>query len=184
MPDVTTFQILSAALGTLGAILGVLNYWRSRDSDRVRLKVSPEIYTVTPGGRAFSTTLDKMPKNSASDLPLQYILSQGELSIRITNMSKFPVTISKIGISVTKKGDSYLLSNMTTSDDKVLPIRLDSRDSIVLLRRSQPISRVHPKKAKVQVVTACGYSAMASSPAFKAWITPGKKNNQSGRSGD
>src|SRR5690242_10105705 len=84
-------QTISVSLGVLGSVLGVSNFIRSIRDDRVRLRVIP----VLAWARGESTMF-----LHASPRTREVISEFGmpTLGVEIINLSKFPVTITEVGL--------------------------------------------------------------------------------------
>jgi hypothetical protein len=82
MDDITPFQWVTLGIaigglvsGLIGTILSSMNTWRAFDRDRVKLRVEP---------------MTAYPVTGAT-------MGEPMLSIKVTNLSHFPVTITHIG---------------------------------------------------------------------------------------
>jgi hypothetical protein len=72
MTNSETISIVSLAVGSVGAVLGVINTWNALERQRVKLVVRPAQSMLVPSGQPI-------------------------LTVEVTNLSAFPITIAEIG---------------------------------------------------------------------------------------
>lgn len=135
-------DILTIALASVGAVLGVINTWNAINQHRVRLRVNPALAFAPDGA------------------PLA-------LSIEIVNLSAFPITLTELGFKLSRAKKIPML-DAASLDGKSLPRRLEAREAAVFLLNVQALSQargLHLTKAYVR--TACGRVKTGSSPAFR-----------------
>jgi hypothetical protein len=138
--DITTF-----GLASVGAVLGVLNTWNSLSQRRVRLVVRP----------TFATTLD----GSGPTM----------LSIAVTNLSSFPLTINEVGYTGrqgAKRGSRAAILQPQIIDGKPWPRRLESREAVSVYFGVEQVHRHPGLLAKAYAKTDCGVYAYGTSPAL------------------
>lgn len=140
---ITLFQAITLGIALLGAVLGVINTWRSLSKSRIRLKVVPA-YAIPVG---------------AADRRLEF-------AIEITNLSAFAVTVYDAGVFFhgTKRRGAIL--NPVFSDGGQWPRRLEPRSSVSVysqIPESPDGHRIRCAYAKTQ----CGHTQTGTSPALK-----------------
>lgn len=124
-------QTSTLILAVVGAVLGVLNTWRTFSMDRVRVRVRSQY---------------------AMRLPEGYEM----LSIEVVNLSNFPVTISQIVVALANGKEGHL-PLMFLGIAGQLPTRLESRAGFTAYAR--PGATEDPAFAQaraIRVRTACG----------------------------
>ena len=169
MSDITTFQWVSISLGSIGTILGISNLIRSMRADSFKLKVIPSIYAKTQDGQSISTSLDKLPKDSKSELPLDEMFRIGKICVSITNLSKFPVYLSQVGFVSSSSVDRQIFSGITSKNG--FPIKIEPRQSITAYCEDKTVVNTeHKGTIKLFVKTECGREIKATSPALKRWV--------------
>ncbi len=113
--DMTTI-----GLATLGAGLGVMNTWNALSQRRVRLVVRPT-YALDPNGQRPTM-----------------------LSIAVTNLSSFPMTINEVGYTGragAKRGKRAMIVQPHVIDGKPWPRRLESREAVSLYFGVEDVAR-------------------------------------------
>jgi hypothetical protein len=139
-------EAVTLSIAVLGAILGLLNTWRSVDASRMKVKVVPG-HALAVGGA-----------NPAI-----------RFYIAVTNLSAFPITVDGVGFlyrGTDKKG--VLVDYLLPEGDR-LPKRLEPRSSVsVYCDVPSPLPN-HPIKC-AYAATACGETCTGTSPALKQVI--------------
>ena len=143
MSNITTFQAVTLAIATIGAVLGIINLWRAIDQNRVKLKVVPA--RVTAFGRA--------PQNI-------------RFCVQVTNLSQFAVTVDDAGVHYhgTDKRGSIIAPFF--ADDGPWPRRLEPRSSLSIYSEIPESSTGHKIKC-AYATTQCGHTQTGTSPALK-----------------
>lgn len=124
---------VSLGIGAAGTLLGVLNYWRAWEKDRVRLRVRAGI-SITVGMMG--------PEKS--------------IFIEVLNLSNFPITITS---TVFQLDGSDLVLHLIPPylNDERLPKRLDPRDAVTIYARPIVLKDSHVVTIKDVIArTACG----------------------------
>jgi hypothetical protein len=151
----TTTELITLPLAVLGAVLGVINTWRSLDRDRVKLRVVPKIaYMVTP----------------ASPTPPQ-------LCIEVINLSAFPVTVTEVGFLARGSEKRMALVQPILLDGEPFPRRLEPRSGFTAY--FAPGAENRPDFGKVRKAyarTECGEWRHGKSKALSAWIERGSRH--------
>lgn len=133
-------ESITLAVAIIGAVLGIVNFWRATDLDRVRLKVIPQLYL-------FDTGLEG-------------------ICVEVVNLSAFAVTIRQIGFTL--PGPQMLIGDMSWSHlNETLPKRMEPRTSFTLYFR--PGTFEDPRLADARnafAKTACGLQFTGVSGAF------------------
>jgi hypothetical protein len=136
MPEITLFQAITLAIAAIGAVLGIINTWRSIDLSRVKLKVLPS--HAIPYG--------------AADPNLRFC-------VEVTNLSSFAVTIDDAGVFY------HGTINPVFADNGSWPRRLEPRASISIYSQL-PYSRAGHKIKCAFARTQCGHTETGTSPAL------------------
>jgi hypothetical protein len=119
----------SFSIGAAGTLLGVLNYWRTWEKDRVRVRVRAGI-SLTVGRHG----------------------SEKGLFVEAVNLSNFPVTITSVRFLV--EGTDWVLHLMPPFlNGENLPKRLEPRDAISLYTSSEVLG--DPRTMTIKDVVAC-----------------------------
>jgi hypothetical protein len=137
-------DIITIGLASIGAALGLMNTWNALSQRRVRLIVRPA-FALPPDG---STPM---------------------LSISVTNLSNFPMTITEIGFTGrkgAKRGPRAMIIRPSVIDGKPWPRRLESREAISLYFGVEDVERNPLLLAKAYAGTECGEFAYGTSAAL------------------
>ena len=133
--------IIGAALGLLGAVLGIINLWRSFDRDRVNIKVIPKIYFTS-----YRTS---------------------GICIEIINLGFIPVTISQIGFT-SRTSDKWIADADLIQN---LPHRMEPRTAFTAyLAAGKEQESVFADVGKAFVQTQCGRKFTGNSAALRGII--------------
>lgn len=139
-------QYVTTALAAVGAVLGVLNFWRAWERDRVRIKVN-----VSAG------------MDAAGNDHL--------LLVDVRNLSSFPITVTHIGFDQIDPARRHLQipRPIFAGSEKALPIRLESRASLTAVIDLQANPHVAPERLlSAYVNTACGLKVSGGGRALDA----------------
>ena len=138
-----TKDLVVFGIALLGAGLGVLNYWRSIDKDKVKLKVTPSRYVAN---------------------------RQNGLCIEVINLGFVPVTIKAISLEFGREREWYYFGTAKYSTGTPLPHRLQPRESITALLPPDAHQQIDMKRLRCAFAkTACGLVFRGTSPVFKGW---------------
>jgi hypothetical protein len=135
---------VTLGIAITGAILGILNTWRTFDRDRLRVRVVP-VWLISERG------------------------SEG-MGIEIINLSYLPVTISHIGFTVRWSREHLPVLDGILGGGR-LPQRLEPRTRFTALVAMRTVE--HPTFARVHrayATTACGCRFTGSSQALRGQI--------------
>jgi hypothetical protein len=138
-------DIITIALASVGAALGVMNTWNALSQRRVRLVVRPT-YALNADGR-------RPPM----------------ISISVTNLSNFPMTIDEVGFTGpkgAKRGKRAMIAQPRVIDGKPWPRRLESREAVSLYFGVEDVHRDPSLLAMAYAGTECGVYAYGTSPAL------------------
>jgi len=150
----TWINAVTLSIATLGAVLGVMNTWRTFDRDKVKLKVTPK--------RSY-------PVESMAEF-------QEHLCIEITNLSTFPLTIVEVGILYHGTSNRAAVINPLVFDGGVFPRKLEPRTSVTAHISPEIFDMSRQFSIKCAYATTdCGVTITGKSPALKYL---GKKYNQ------
>jgi hypothetical protein len=150
-----TIAVAGAVLGLVGTVLSILNTWRAFDRDKVKLRVIPK--------HAF---------------PIGGIDSRPRVSIDVTNLSTFPVTVSQIGFLFHDTTNRGMLLQPFMPDGGAFPRRLEPRTSFSVL--CEPTEHLKPEFASVRCVfaqTDCGVTIKGNSPALEQLVNNAKERH-------
>jgi hypothetical protein len=111
-------DLITIGLASVGAVLGVLNFWRAFDRDRPKLRVS-FAHAIPVGG---------------ADPRIRY-------SIEVINLSTFPLTITEVGVLLvgTKKRGAVVHPVLIDGGD--WPRRLEPRSAVSALLLSHAFDK-------------------------------------------
>ncbi len=157
-PGTITFSI-----AVLGAVLGLLNFYRAVARDKVHVKITPSLYVMAPPGRS----------------PIQ------GMSVEVINLGFVPVTVSNAYIQL--RNNSIVADmGITTSLGKwEIPVRLEARESTTLFFSAEFNHEESLVNAKcVLVKTACGINLRSSNRVFRDWIDSRKKKAEQAADGN
>jgi hypothetical protein len=116
----TVMDIITLVIAIIGAVLGIINTWRSLDKDRVKLKVIPKSSQFVGLGQS-------MVQSSSLR-----VFVDSQLGIEIINLSSFPVTISEVGLLYRGSKIRGALAKPIVHDGGAFPRRLESRSSFTV----------------------------------------------------
>ena len=136
-------ELITFGLALLGAVLGVLNTWRTLNRDRVKLRVR---------------FVHAYPLNAPQLVGKMY-------GIEITNLSAFTVTIAEAGLNILGSADRCPFIPHVTLDNKPLPRKLDSREQCSLYI-SQDALRDDVSFRDVYATTTCGITKRTRQPGI------------------
>jgi hypothetical protein len=152
MPNDLTaaIAVLGAATGIFGAALSLINTWRAFDRDRVKIRVVPMIAFPVTGG-----VVGKEPL----------------LSIEVTNLSTFPVTIAGVGYLMHGTKSRLAITSPIIHDGGAFPRRLEPRSTFSVYAVADTARE--PQFAKVRCAyaqTACGCTIRGKSKALNSQV--------------
>ena len=138
---------VTLSIAVLGAVLGIMNTWRSIDRDRVKLKVVPKQAT---------------PMN-------QYGIGQSTLCIDVTNFSTFPIVINEVGLLYQGTSKRGAIINPIVIDGGSFPRKLEPRTSITVYTHPEALNDHHGYMIKgAYAKTDCGVMKKGNSKALEA----------------
>jgi len=139
---------ITLSIAVLGAVLGIINIWRSIDRDRVKLQVIPK--------QAF---------------PVGGIDQETKLCIDVTNFSTFPLTITEVGVLYRGTSERGAIINPIIIDGGDFPRKLEPRTAFSAYARLDSMRRANGKSVKCAYVkTDCGVMVKGNSPALKQMV--------------
>ena len=146
----TTTSAVTLAIATIGAVLGIMNTWRSFDRDRIRLVVTPRwSFRAYPGE------------------PLIH-----QLCIEVTNLSYLPVTVEQVAFELCgPQKDKIFIFMPEFMDGGTFPRRMEPRTSFTVLMAQG--AELDPSMKNVRCAfakTACGIVARGKSPALTSHV--------------
>lgn len=138
-------DIFTIATASVGAVLGVLNYWNQLSQRRVRLIVRPLYAQPTNGG------------------PTMF-------AVEVTNLSAFAITVAEVGLTGwagAKNGARSAIVMPILIDNKPWPRRLEPRSAVSGYFDPREL-RPDPKMfSKAYAKTECGVYVYGRSPALR-----------------
>jgi hypothetical protein len=142
--DADTKAYISLGVAVCGLTLGIINFLKSWDKDRIKIKVTPQ--HAIPVGSADPSIV---------------------CSIEILNLSSFPITISQVGFLYFGTKDKGMITNIVTFDQGKFPRRLESRESFSVYVDAEPFFGSGKKVKSVYAATSCGIVQKGNSKALK-----------------
>lgn len=137
--------ILGAVTGLTGAVLGVLNTWRSIRRDKVKLSVrSTWVVTAIP------------PRDVET-----------AFQIEVVNLSEFPIYIVDVGFNLTGGRTATLATVPGVEPRGSLPLRLEPRTTYSKIFNIDALSRIAPDLKSAYARTECGEIATGTNPILK-----------------
>jgi len=139
---------VTLALASVGAVLGVINTWKSLDRDRPKLRLTPaQAFVVGP-----RSTSEKF------------------LCFDVTNLSSFPLTITEVGVLYrwTRKRGAIVLPIIR--DGGEFPRKLEPRTSFSAYAAPGALANREHTVRCAYVKTACGLLVRGTSQAMKQLI--------------
>jgi hypothetical protein len=145
MNEITAFQATTLAIACVGAVLGVINTWRTINNDRVRLLITP-VYVFVPG------------------------VSDWHLAINVVNQSVFPVTITHVGFDLRGTKNHMQIFPDARMGSSV-PCKLEARTSASFhLSAGAHKSENFHLVSNAYVSTGCGRKYTGTSPALSGLV--------------
>ena len=138
--------IVTFGIALLGAVLGIINTWRSIDRDRVKLLVTPN-QAIPVGG------LEQMHPNIS-------------FCIEVINQSLFPLTVSEVGFLHKGLTSRAVVIQPLTPDGSSIPRKLEARESISFYMDRPQLRDGHPLEF-AYAKTSCGRTFKGVSPALR-----------------
>src|SRR6266478_6614800 len=138
-------DVITIALASIGAVLGVLNAWRTYDKDRPKIRVRPR-HAIPVGGAADS---------------------RARLAIEVTNLSWFPLTVSEVGVLFRGTRNRGAVIDPILIDGGAFTRRLETRTSFTAYLHPEAFATAqHPVRA-AYATTDCGLTFTGNSPALQ-----------------
>jgi len=111
--------ILSAVLGFIGTVLGVLNFWKSVRKDRVHLRVAPNaIQSYLPNSVRGGILTPSGPM---------------QMGIVVTNLGHVPAVVTDVGLLIRGGDNRASAAAYRTNLGKRLPIVLEPRRAVTVI---------------------------------------------------
>lgn len=170
MTQPTWMWLVTLVIALTGAVLGVINTWRSMRRDRVRLRVVP-VWESRRIQKANGAML-----SLASDVEGSLQDPEGRLGVRVTNLGFVEVTLVSVGFArsgiVARHFAGGLQRDAIAGDfygEVQLPTRLQSRESITIWASSVGAALDARLKGvnRVYAHTACGLDAFGASALLR-----------------
>lgn len=137
-------QYFTFSVAMLGAVLGIINTWKSSDRDKIKLKVIPK--HAIPVGSADPSII---------------------CAIEVINLSSFAITLSEVGFLL--KGTKARISsiNLLLAEGGSLPKRLESRTAVTAYFTASDLVSNHYKIRCAYAWTASGEKFKGNTPALR-----------------
>lgn len=132
-------------IALLGAVLGIINTWRSIDRDRVKLLVKPA-HAVPVGA-------------------MEHMHPNVEFGIEVINLSTFSVIVSEVGFLHKGMDSRAAVMQPITIDGPTTPRKLEPRQSASFYMVKPEQRDGHPLKC-AYAKTSCGRTFKGNSPAL------------------
>lgn len=136
-------DLVTFGLALLGAVLGVINTWRTINRDRIKLRVR-FVHGMTINAPNFP---DKL------------------FGVEVTNLSSFPLTIAEVGMHIQGCADRAVFFPHITLDNKDLPRKLESRDQCTIYIPQDSLRR-DVGYTNVYATTVCGVTIRKKQKGF------------------
>lgn len=138
-------DIFTIGTASVGAVLGILNYWNQLNQRRVRLIVRPAYAHPIGGGPPI-------------------------FSIEVTNLSSFALTITEVGVTGwlgAERGRRSVVVSPILIDGKSWPRRLEPRSAVSAFFDPRELALDPATFSKAYAKTECGVYAYGRSPALR-----------------
>lgn len=135
---------ITISVALVGAVLGVMNTWRSLSKSKVKLRVRPVFAIANTGQQMFS--------------------------IEVINLSEFALTISEIGFTLGRQKISKeraVIFQPRVFDGGSWPRRLESREAVSLYFSPNQFVGSNKRLGRAFAKTSCGEVGYGTSPALK-----------------
>lgn len=140
--DPAVLQAITLATAIVGAVLGVLNWWRAFNADRVRLQVRVS-WAFVPGD------------------------SRPHISVNVVNLSNFAVTVTRLGFDLVGDARHIQLPGNIQTNGKPMPVRMEARTDLTALL---PLAAVQDGNTRLRCAfaeTACGQRRVGGKEALR-----------------
>ena len=146
MLDLSLFQALTFGVAMVGAVLGIINTWRTRDRDSPKVLVGP--------AQAFPFGGAKLTHSNIG------------FSIEVVNRSSFALIIIEVGVCFRHAQGRGAFISPVTVDGKTYPHKLEARDAVIFYV-ARPEAPSGDRITRAYARTACGLTFYGTSPALK-----------------
>lgn len=155
-----TREDITFGFAIIGCALGLLNYWRSWDRDRVKIKVLPKLSRFLHQNGAIVGAISSTERD----------YDKSRICIEVINLSSFAVTICDVGF-VAKGGGKFSMFQPITYDGKDFPRKLAPRESVSFYASENPFEHVQPGTiACAYAETECDTLTTGKSKALKNYL--------------
>lgn len=155
-------EITIFAVALLGAVLGIVNFWYSQQSRRVRIRVIPKLAFDVAGVRYTCREWNKYAQRLQDDS------ANKQWMIDVVNLSSFGVTIDEIGFSDRTEAGTFAMVHPEISRGKTWPVRLRPREKAVFYSTDGALLPqqvwAHPH---AYAKTDCGLCVYGTSPILQ-----------------
>ena len=160
-------KVVALILGTIGTLLGVINFFRSVWDERVRLRIVPSLAYPQGEGMLHDT---KAPRIEA----LTAQLGMPTIAIEVTNFSKFPVTVAEVGLCdgdiEAARSPFQIPRFLRGAADDTWPRRVEARDTLsVYSTQNHGGEYEFTDRTRAYAKTSCGHVAFGCSDALREW---------------
>jgi hypothetical protein len=144
-------QYFTFSAAMIGAILGIINIWKSIDRDKIKLKVIPR--HAIPVGSTDPSIVG---------------------SVEVINLSLFAITLSEVGLLLKGTNEKLLFINPLLAESGELPMRLESKTSVTAYFTTSDIADFYSRIKCAYAKTASGEKFNGNSPALRQISRNGK----------
>lgn len=137
-------QYFAFSAAMIGAILGIINIWKSIDRDKIKLKVIPK--HAIPVGSADPSIIG---------------------SIEVINLSLFTITLSEVGLLLKGRDERLYFINPSFAEGGKLPMRLESKASVTAYFTTSDCAGIYSRIKCAYAWTASGEKFNGNSPALR-----------------
>ena len=160
-------KFVALILGVIGTLLGVINFFRSIFDERVRLRVVPSLAYPQDGGMLVDTKAHRIEALTAQ-------LGMPTISIEVTNFSKFPVTVTEVGLCEedieAERSPFQRPRFLDAAADAAWPRRVEARDALSVYSTQNHGSNYNfTARTRAYAKTSCGHVEFGRSEALRGW---------------
>jgi hypothetical protein len=141
-------DLVTVGLAAVGAVLGVLNTWKSLDRDRPKLLVVPK-FAFAVGPHADDSTF---------------------VCFDVTNLSTFPLTVTEVGFLYWWTRRRAAIPNPIVNNGPAFPRELTPRTSVSAYTPQENLAAASYRIRCAYVKTDCGLIFTGNSPALRGMV--------------
>lgn len=165
-------DIIALFLGTVGAVLGVVNFARSILDERVRLRVIPCLAWRRGNGSLTARTSHRLEE-------LWREFGMPAIAVEVINHSKFPISIDEVGLKELHVSPSEGRAPFIYATDMAgrgYPIKLEPREAATIYSKDRHGEEyIFTSDTVAYVTTSCDVTQIGKGKALSAWAEIHKK---------